>query len=92
MSEFAPYWVLAADGDPLPTIGAGLRRVNVSIGRKWVRVRAIGADYSAILKLRDWEELPHLLWNPCDQLSVIMPKLRNYNRLKPCQKEGTCNV
>lgn len=85
-AEWQYFWVLPADGDPLPW--SGLRRIKALVGRSKVRVRAQFDVQSTYLRLNEWEAVPHTAWVEGEQLADFLPKLRNYQPPKPCK--GAC--
>jgi hypothetical protein len=91
MSDWADYWVLAADDDPLPNIGSGFRRVQVQVKRGKVHVRTRDKLYSDTLTPKEWDLLPHIQAGD-HTLTGLLAALRAYQPPKPCKADGTCEV
>lgn len=89
MAEWQQFWILPADGDPLPW--CGFRNVRVMLGRKWVRIRAQFDTQSTRIKRDVWErDVPHVE-NTRQPMADALAALRSYQPVKPC-KGKECNI
>lgn len=57
MSGLTPYWIFPTTGNPIPSIGSGLRKVHAIVGHKWVRMKsATCAQFTRITRQR-WDNM-----------------------------------
>ncbi len=92
MNGYHPYWIFPMDGDPLPNIGSGLRRVTVRLNEKKQTVTVRGANPEIVDKipLTRWEGIAHIPDTGDMDFNTLITRLRRYY-LSPCGK-GECNV
>lgn len=84
--EFVPYWIFV-NFEHLPLLAAGLGRIYVSVGRKWVRYKRRWDLKRAtrITKAR-WDALPHVL-DEGQNLCTTMEALRAYGAIYVSRKQ-----
>lgn len=72
------YWIFPMQGDPLPTIGSGMRRVEVDIDdvERTVKVRGPTQEADTIIRLDVWDSIPHVEDDGAP-LATVIDALRN---------------